>query len=114
MASIRAPDTHSADSAAPPQWLLVSAVTRIYEGTLPCQMLPRVLAGPGREQKCSLCGHTIETGDVGYTVEPERDHPLHFHLCCYRAWAKGCSLARDPRATSGPAVRFGSQKRSGT
>lgn len=110
MASIREPDT--VDSAAP-QWLLDAAMTRIHQGALPRELRSRVLAGSGRAQKCSLCDHTIEPGDVGYTVEAGQDGPLFFHVCCYRAWAKACSaMPRKSRASHGPAVRFDSQKRS--
>lgn len=114
MASIRESGSHPAESAAPPQWLMDAAITRIHEGVLPREMLSRVLAGPGRKQVCSLCDHTIETGDVGYAVEPEPGAPLHFHVCCYRAWAKACNIMlRSVRGTPVPAPRFASQKRSG-
>ena len=114
MASIRESGNPPAESAAPPHWLMEAAITRIHEGALPREMLPRVLAGPGRQQVCSLCDHRIETGDVGYAVEPEPDAPLHFHVSCYRAWAKACTIMlRSIRSAPVAAPRFASQKRSG-
>lgn len=114
MASTRESGNHSADSVAPPHWLMEAAITRIHEGALPRQMLSRVLAGPGRKQVCSLCDHRIEPGDMGYAVEPEPDAPLHFHVCCYRAWAKACTIMlRSVRGTPVPASHVVSQKRSG-
>lgn len=113
MASIRDPRAQATDTAAPPQWLMDAALARIHEGALPRETHSRVMAGPGRKQVCCLCEHTIETGDVGYAVDPPPGAPLHFHVCCYHAWAKACqAMPRTWRKTPSPAP-YSDPKRSG-
>lgn len=95
MASVRETTPGRSEPITPPQWLMDAAITRIHAGHLPRELLSRVIAGPGRGQLCGLCEHSIETGDVGYEVIREDGPdlpPLHFHLCCYRAWVKACGL----------------------
>lgn len=113
MASIREPRDQGTDTAAAPQWLMDAAVARIHEGALPHEMQSRVMAGPGRKQRCCLCGHSIETGDVGYAVDPAPGASLHFHVCCYHAWVKACqAMPRGWRRTASPATHP-DRKRSG-
>ncbi len=118
MASFRESTTPGAEAVAPPQWLMDAALTRLHEGSLPRELMSKVLAGPGRGQVCSLCDHAIERGDVGYEVAPgsdtEPDLHLHFHVCCYRAWVKACnSMPRAYRRASSVQSPYPDPKRSG-
>lgn len=87
-------------AAQPPHWLMASATGRIQDGLLPRSHQSKVIAGPGRGQRCALCDHDIVMGDVCYLIatgEGSGSTPsLNFHVPCYRAWMAACSAL--PRA----------------
>jgi hypothetical protein len=119
MAPSRESSGSGTDASSPPGWLMDAAMARIHEGFLPKEAQSRVLAGPGRGQRCSLCQHAIELGDVGYEVGTLQQGTsaghLHFHVCCYRAWVKACgSMPRGYSRQPAPASPGTETKRPGT
>jgi hypothetical protein len=84
-----------------PQQLLELALRRLREGTLSREHQPRLFAGHGRQDCCSLCSEAIGPEDIEYEVETTDDgtaaQQLRFHRPCYYAWLQACGSEPDPR-----------------
>jgi len=85
--------THSPVPHIGLQGITSLAVSRLRAGTLPCDIPPRLLAGPGQNESCSLCEQPIVTGDVEYEVSAlhqGQPQSFYFHITCYHAWVRAC------------------------
>jgi hypothetical protein len=64
---------------------------RIEDSILPVMLVTALDAGYGTEKACSVCGQTIERGQVEYEVPSPRKGTLAFHLTCFAHWQLECA-----------------------
>jgi len=80
---------------APAPRLLARAVELVRSGTLPDGGASgTVLAGPGEDNRCSLCADPIKASDVEYEMtvpaQSGATQSFYFHIPCYHAWKRAC------------------------
>ena len=58
----------------------------IASGSLPRTVPESFWAGYGTGATCSLCGRTIEPGQVGYEFAAGNRATYHLHIRCHAIW----------------------------
>jgi hypothetical protein len=88
------PAPHNTSS---PHELLSRAIALVRNGTLPRESAPGVLAGPGKNKSCALCGAAIAPGTVEYEMTSTQadgsSRAYCLHIPCYHAWKQACHSA---------------------
>ncbi len=75
-----------------PERLLAIATEKVQDGSLPRESSAKLLAGPGRDGRCSLCEDIIPATETEYevTVHAGAVRTCFFHIRCYHAWTRAC------------------------